>query len=258
MNFSPPLQPGRLLRRYKRFLADVELPDGTTTTMHCPNTGSMKNCQPYGGRLWYSSSDNKKRKYAHTWEVIEVPAYNDELCRAATDGDQYLVGINTGRANPLVEEALLANQIPQFSGFHSLRREVPYGSRRSRIDILLQYSAASEVPQLCYIEVKSVSLGLSEGRGQFPDAVTARGQKHLQELMEICSQGHRAALIFCVQHSGISWLEPADSIDPEYGRLLRQAISRGVEVIALSSKYTQNELGEIESLTIDGELPIRL
>jgi sugar fermentation stimulation protein A len=212
------LKPAILIRRYKRFLADIELESGEVTTIHCPNTGSMKNCQPTGSRVWYSTSDNPKRKYAHTWEIVEV------------DGS-HLVGINTGLANKLVLEALQQNVLPEFSGYELIRSEVAYGEQRSRIDILLQESSLAGQND-CYIEVKNVSLGMGDGLGLFPDAVTTRGQKHLQELMGMREQGYRAVLLFCVQHTGISRLSPADGIDPEYGRLLRQAAAAGVEVLA--------------------------
>ncbi|MCH2355434.1 MAG: DNA/RNA nuclease SfsA [Pseudomonadales bacterium] len=224
MRFDPPLQHGKLIKRYKRFLADVELDNGEVITMHCPNTGSMKNCQTPGSRIWYSRASNPKRKYPHTWEIVEVDSLD-------------LVGINTHRANQLVVEAIKAGTVQQLRGYGQLETEVPYGEQSSRIDILLR-GATSRVNQAdCYVEVKNVSLGMGKGLGLFPDAVTRRGQKHLQELMSMSSRGYRAVLFFCVQHSGIQRVSPADEIDPEYGRLLRQAASQGVELMAYGAVY---------------------
>lgn len=221
------LAEGKLLRRYKRFLADVELADGSTLTLHCPNTGSMKNCQSPGSRVWFSTSDNPKRKYPHTWELVENP-------------DAALVGINTGRANGLVMEAVAADRISELRNYDSCRAEVPYGSQNSRIDLLL-----SSGEERCYVEIKNVSLGLGNGLGVFPDAVTTRGQKHLEELLEMAQSGARAVLLFCVQHTGIDRVAPADEIDPNYGRLLRQAHAGGVEVLAYGAAI-EPELARIE------------
>jgi sugar fermentation stimulation protein A len=210
------LHPALLLRRYKRFLADVRLPDGNVITVHCPNTGSMKNCVVENSPCWYSVSDNPKRKYPHTLEVVTTPG-------------GHLAGINTGRANHLVAAALAAGVIAELQGYRELRREVVYGTERSRIDFVLT-GAADNRP--CYVEVKSVTLMENEGQGLFPDAVSERGSKHLRELMAMVQHGYRAVLLFCVQHTGIQWVEPADAIDPLYGRLLREAIAVGVEVLA--------------------------
>lgn len=223
MQLEKPLQAGILQRRYKRFLADITTADGESITIHCPNTGSMKNCQEPGSRVWYTDSGNPKRKYACTWELVEVDS-------------RYLVGINTGRANKLVHEALRSGWLDTLQGYKSIRSEVPYGEQKSRIDFLLEDSHHNpNVP--CYIEVKNVSLGAGGGLGKFPDAVTSRGQKHLQELLHMHQQGYRAVLCFCVQHSGIERIEPADEIDPEYGRLLREVASRGVEVLAYRADF---------------------
>lgn len=222
MKFPAPLQEGILIRRYKRFLADVELASGEIITLHCPNTGSMKNCQQPGSRVWFTDSGNAKRKYPCTWQLVEV------------DG-RYLVGINTGLSNALVEEAITSGTVTELQGYTSIRREVPYGEQRSRIDLLLE--RGKEAPQRCYIEVKNVSLGLGNGHGEFPDAVTTRGQKHLEELIHIREQGDRAVLFFCVQHEGIDVVGPADAIDPDYGSLLRHAVAAGVEVLAYAAAF---------------------
>lgn len=236
MKFASPLQEAVLIKRYKRFLADVTLPNGRVTTLHCPNTGSMLNCAEPGSRVWYSVAQNAARKYPFTWEMVEV-------------ANRYKVGINTGRANALVREALDNGVIGMLSGYASVQSEVVYGSERSRIDFLL--SGHADDHRLCYVEVKSVTLGLGSGVGAFPDAVTTRGQKHLRELMAMCDEGHRAVLLFCVQHSGIERVVPADHIDPAYGKLLRAARDSGVEVMAFGTEFDE------VSITLRHQLPVQ-
>lgn len=240
MEFPDPLLPATLIRRYKRFLADVELPDGEITTLHCPNTGSMKNCQEPGSRIWYSLSDNPKRKYPGTWQVVEVD-------------QQHLVGINTGLANKLVHEFLSSGGLPSLQRYERIRTEVPYGQQGSRIDLLFDSVSRAE-EEMCYVEVKNVSLGVGGGKGLFPDAVTSRGQKHLQELMEVAHQGHRALLFFCVQHTGITRLAPADEIDPTYGSLLREAANNGVDIVAVRSCFDIAR----STVTLSEEIPVLL
>ena len=235
MKFAAPLQSAILVRRYKRFLADIRLPDGSLQTIHCPNTGSMMNCQDPGSRVWFSESDNPKRKYSRTWEMVET-----------VHGDR--VGINTGRANALVREAIEAGNIPELAGYQVLETEVPYGEERSRIDILLRDHPAFAD---CYVEIKNVSLGMGDGVGVFPDAVTTRGHKHLRELMQIASSGRRAVLLFCVQHSGIARVRPADDIDPVYGSLLRQAAAAGVELLARGARLSPGEIRLIQPLPVE-------
>jgi sugar fermentation stimulation protein A len=228
MEFAPALQEGILLKRYKRFLADVETGDGSILTLHCPNTGSMLNCCEPGWRVWFSTSDNPKRKYPSTWELVQ----NDQ-------GD--LIGINPGRANRLVDEAFQAGIVEELRGYENRRREVSFGEENSRIDFLLAEGEANK-HQDCYVEVKSVTLGLGRGKGVFPDAVTARGQKHLRELIEMKARGQRAVLLFCVQHSGIDEVAPADQIDADYGRLLRSAAAAGVELLAYKVLLSSREI----------------
>ena len=218
MRIAENLYPAVLVKRYKRFLADVVTANGDSITLHCPNTGSMKNCQDPGSKVWYSLSDNAKRKYPGSWQLIEI------------DGE-HLVGINTSLANKLVQEAIEKAVIAQLQGYATIKTEVPYGEQSSRIDLLL------ENPGRCWVEVKNVSLGLGNGVAEFPDAVTTRGQKHLQELIQVAAHGDRAVLLFCVQHSGIDRVRPADAIDPEYGRLLRQAAAQGVEILAYAASF---------------------
>lgn len=238
MIFEPSLHSAILIRRYKRFLADVRLPDGSEITLHCPNTGSMRNCAEPGSRVWYSDSGNAARKYPCTWELVEVEG-------------RYRVGINTGRANALVREALGRGAISELQGYRCCRAEVPYGSENSRIDFLLsdKPGAAGED---CYVEVKSVTLGLGNGLGAFPDAVSSRGQKHLRELIEMREAGQRAVLFFCVQHEGIARVRPAEEIDPDYASLLREAYERGVEVLAYRAA-----IGDT-GIELDTALPVEL
>ena len=216
----------RLIKRYKRFLADVRLEDGKVMTAHCPNTGSMKNCIEEGADVWLSISDKPGRKYRYTWEYIRTSR-------------GHFIGVNTGRANHLVVEAIHRGLVPRLVGYACLRREVRYGAEQSRIDILLNGHARRKD---CYVEVKSVTLLESppgRGIGYFPDAVSERGAKHLRELMLMVNKGNRAVLFFCVQHSGINEVRPADHIDPQYGKLLRAAAGSGVEILAYKSRMSQ-------------------
>jgi len=235
--YGAPLERSTLLRRYKRFLADVRLPDGGITTLHCPNTGSMKNCAEEGFEAWYSRSTNPARKYPFTWELS-----------GTLEG--HLIGVNTGFANRLIDEALGAGAIPRLAGYAARRREVAYGTERSRIDFLLEGHESDR--RNCFVEVKSVTLleePAADGVGFFPDAVSVRGQKHLRELLAVVEAGDRAVLCFCVQHTGIREVRPADHIDPAYGALLRSALSGGVEVIACGTVITPREI------TVSHEIP---
>ena len=221
MEFVPALEEARLLRRYKRFLADVELPSGEQLTIHCPNTGSMLNCMQPGGRVWFSRSNDPKRKLPGTWEVGETPQGR-------------LACINTGRANALVEEALRAGVITELAGFTALKREVAYGTERSRVDFCLTYPEG-----LAYVEVKSVTLGFADTTtAAFPDAVTLRGAKHLRELAALARQGVRAVQLYCVNLGGIEAIRTADEIDPGYALALRAAVEDGVEVLAYAAQVS--------------------
>ncbi|MBR9909533.1 MAG: DNA/RNA nuclease SfsA [Gammaproteobacteria bacterium] len=224
MKFSAPLQQGTFLRRYKRFLVDVGLPGGEEITIHCPNTGSMRACLAEGSPCWFSRSDNPARKYPHTWEIATTPA-----------GD--LAGVNTGRANGLVVEAIEAGVITELQGYNELATEVRYGEERSRIDILLSGAGGD-----CYVEVKSVTLCEDGDRGLFPDAVSSRGAKHLRELMLMVARGHRAVLCYCVQHSAITSVAAAEHIDPAYSTALREAVAAGVEVLAYGARLGPTEI----------------
>jgi len=227
----PPLIPGRLIKRYKRFLADIELEDGSLVTAHCPNSGSMLGCNLPGSPVMLSVSPNPNRKLAHTWELVQV--------------DGFWVGLNTMLPNRLAEEAILDGTIAELQGFPRLRREVPYGSERSRIDILLEGDQGR-----CFVEVKNVTL-VEDGRALFPDAVTERGQKHLRELMEVVRNGDRGVILFTVQRGDGAAVAPADAIDPAYGRLLRQAVTQGVEALAYRALVAPHEIRLTQSLPVE-------
>ncbi|THF66602.1 DNA/RNA nuclease SfsA [Pseudothauera nasutitermitis] len=216
MQFPAPLQPGRLIRRYNRFLADVETPGGLLTA-HCPNTGSMMGCAEPGMQVWLSPAANPARKLAWTWELVE-----------ALPG--VLVGVHTGRSNALVREAIETGRMAALAGYPRIRGEVKYGAG-SRVDLLLE--ADGRPP--CYVEVKNVTAAVQGGVGYFPDAVTLRGAKHLRELAGMVAAGRRAVLVFCVQREDVREVRPADHIDPAYGRALRDAMAAGVEVLALGA-----------------------
>ncbi|ACY83539.1 DNA/RNA nuclease SfsA [Edwardsiella piscicida] len=220
MQFTPPLQSAILIKRYKRFLADVRRPDGQIITLHCANTGAMTGCATPGDTVWYSTSDNPKRKYPSSWELTHTQA-GDWIC------------VNTLRANALVHEAIAQRQIGEVSGYTKIRSEVRYGAENSRIDLLLQ---AEDRPD-CYIEVKSVTL-LQAACGYFPDAVTERGQKHLRELQHQVQSGVRAVLFFAVLHSGITHVRAARHIDPRYAQLLAQASDLGVEILCYGAQIS--------------------
>jgi len=239
MKFATPLQSGTLIRRYKRFLADVESSEGEGLTIHCPNTGSMKNCAEPGYGVWFSRSDNPKRKYANTWEL-------------AQDHQGNMIGINANLANKLVKEAILSGVVGELAGYDVVQSEVKYGVENSRIDLLLK---AENRPN-CYVEVKSVTLlaehteeHLVKGQGLFPDAVSTRGQKHLRELAEVARDGDRAVLFFCVQHSGIESVAAAAEIDPEYAASLIQARQAGVEVLVYGCDLSPTEIRVCRPLT---------
>ncbi|MCX2779213.1 DNA/RNA nuclease SfsA [Microbulbifer thermotolerans] len=223
MKLDPPLQQATLLRRYKRFLADIETPSGEIFTIHCPNTGSMKNCWVENSPCWYSDSGNPKRKYRHTLEVTTTP-------------EGALAGVNTGRANALVEEAIVGGTVVELAGYDKLRREVRYGDENSRIDLLLSGPEGE-----CYVEVKNVTLA-EGGRGLFPDAVSSRGAKHLRELQLLAGKGVRSVLFYCVQHTGIESVEAAAEIDPVYAEALKEAVAAGVEVLAYRAAISAEEI----------------
>lgn len=233
MRFHPPLEEGRLIRRYKRFLADIETATGELLTIHCPNTGSMFNCMVEGGQVWFSRSNDPKRKLPGTWEIAETPQGR-------------LACVNTARANPLVEEALHAGVITELNGFTGLKREVPYDQEKSRIDFRLDYPDGA-----AYVEVKSVTLGFDgTSVAAFPDAVTQRGAKHLRELAHLARSGVRAVQLYCVNLSGIDSVRPAEEIDAGYAAALREAKAAGVEVLAYGVQVGAQQIYIDRPLTV--------
>ncbi len=225
MRFEPALEEARLIKRYKRFLADIETASGELFTIHCPNTGSMLNCMSEGCRVWFSRSDDPKRKLPGTWELVETPQGR-------------LACVNTGRANRLVEEALLAGKVTELADFDELRREVAYGQENSRADFRLMVAGKP-----VFVEVKSVTLGFADTPvAAFPDAVTLRGAKHLRELAALARQGMRAVLLYAVNLSEIDAVRPAKEIDPAYAAALVEARNAGVEVLAYGARIDTREI----------------
>jgi len=235
MRFSAPLIPATLVRRYKRFLADVLLPSGETMTVHCANPGSMIGLNVPGARVWLSKSANPKRKLAHSWELIEVDF--------GTGAE--LVGINTAHPNALAGEAIAAGAIAELAGYASIRREVTYG-KSSRVDFLLE--APARPP--CYVEIKNVHLMREPGLAEFPDAVTKRGAKHLGELADMVAAGHRAVMLFLIQIGSARRFKLARDIDPAYGRAFDAARTAGVEALAYRCGVTADGIDVAEPVSI--------
>ena len=231
MFFPSKLIEGRLIRRYKRFLADVQLP-GEVITASCPNTGSMLGCCDPGSRVWLSEHDSATRKYRHTWQIVEVGGV--------------MIGINTGLPNALVAEAIAGGAIAELGGYRSVRREVAFGIEGSRVDLVLE----SPRRKACYVEVKNVTAAAKDRVALFPDCVSERGSKHLRELMRLKASGQRPVQLYCVQRGDVDEVRPADAIDPEYGRTLREAIDAGVEVIAYRARVTPGEIRLEEKIAV--------
>ena len=212
----PPLVKGTLLRRYKRFIADVRLQNGHVAVAHCPNSGSMEACSEPGRPVYLSRHhDNPKRRLKYTWEIIDMP--------------RSLVGVNTLVPNRLVKMAVREDVVPELTGYETIRSEVKYGVH-SRVDLLLERNGNH-----CFVEVKNCTL-VTAGTAYFPDAVTARGLKHLVELQEQVRRGHRAVMFYLVQRMDAETFRPADHIDPDYGRELRKAVKNGVEILVYDVK----------------------
>ena len=246
MKYQPELIRGTLIRRYKRFLADIELEDGTEITAHCPNTGAMTACADPGSPVWLWDSQNPKRKYRHSWEWTTVQ-------------QRYRACVNTARANQLVAEALELGNLEGITDYQMVEREPRVED--GRLDFLLRASSEesegsegseeSNAP-LHYIEVKSVTLPLVDQAGvaAFPDTVTARGLKHLQRLQTLTTEGHQATLLFCVALEGIQEVRPAWHIDPAYAEGLQQAVAAGVQVRAYGVAFSDN------AMTLNGAEPL--
>ena len=235
MRFTAPLVAATLVRRYKRFLADVALPCGETVTAHCANPGSMIGLAAPGAPVWLSRSHNPKRKLGHSWELVEV-----DLGSGAE-----LVGINTTNPNALAAEAIAAGLIPELTGYRTIRREVKYGGN-SRVDFLLEEPGRPP----CYVEVKNVHLMRQKGLAEFPDAVTKRGAKHLQELAVVAAAGARAVTLFLVQIASAERFALARDIAPAYGLQFDLARAQGVEALARRCRLSRDAIEVAEAIAI--------
>lgn len=224
MQFNKPLRQGVLQKRYKRFLADIDFGQGDITTAHCPNTGAMTGCAEPGFTAWCSVSDNPKRKYSLTWELA---------CNSRGE----MIVVNTQHANRMAGELLQTDLVPELSQWQQLKPEQHYGREKSRID----WWGIDQNNRECFVEVKSVTLA-DNNDGYFPDAVSLRAHKHLNELMQMVSDGHRAIQLYMVMHEGIESVAPASHIDPKYTELCKQAESGGVEFYAVKCVVTPREI----------------
>ncbi|MDI9638482.1 DNA/RNA nuclease SfsA [Geitlerinema splendidum] len=233
MEFKTPLIRGHLLKRYKRFLADIQLEEGGFITAHCPNSGAMQGLSDPGTPVWVSHSPNPARKLPYTWEMAEV--------------NSTYVGTNTSHPNFLVTEALQLGLIPELRGFGELKREVSYG-KNSRIDILLTHSSA----QLTYVEVKNVHLK-RDNKAAFPSSVTTRGAKHMRELVDMVEAGHQAYIIYVVQRNDCSAFEIAGDIDPHYQEETLKAFKRGVKPLVYACDVSPKGITLTHSLTFNYE-----
>ncbi len=222
MKFTPPLMPGTLIARYKRFLADIDLA-GETITAHCANPGSMTGLKDPGMKVWVSEAGNPKRKLKHDFQMVEIGSA--------------LIGVNTALPNRLVEEALNAGKITPLAGYDSLRREVKYG-QNSRIDFRLQSTGLPD----CWVEVKSVTLSRQPGLAEFPDSVTVRGTKHLGELTQIANAGERAVMLFLMQRNDCERFALAADIDPNYAAAFETARKAGVEILVYACAMSPSEI----------------
>jgi len=235
MKFSEPFIEGILIKRYKRFLADIELADGSIITAHTPNTGAMTGCSTPGARVWVRDTGKPDRKYPYSWEIVE-------------SNHDVLVGIHTGLSNKLVQEAISNGVIKELQSYYNILTEVPYGDEKSRIDLLLKKDDANDTEQ-CYVEVKNVTL-VENNIAYFPDAISIRGTRHLRELMKMVNQGHRAVIFYCVQRSDATEVRPAVSIDPAYSETLRKAVQTGVEAMAYRASVSIKEINLVEPIPV--------
>lgn len=231
MQFQNPLVEGTILKRYKRFLADVELPSGEVITAHTANTGSMKTCWEPGWKVLMSFHDNPKRKLKYSLEMIH--------------NSNTWIGINTSLPNKMAVEAIENGTIKELQGYDKIKPEAKIG--KSRIDILL----SKEDGEQCYVEVKNVTLLGDNKLALFPDAVSERGQKHLRELTGLVNEGIRSAMLYIVQREDVDRFSPADEIDPEYGRLLREAKEAGVEVLCYQCTLTPDGIEVTKPLPVE-------
>lgn len=239
MKFPSPLIPGRLIRRYKRFLADVRLADGRTITAHCPNTGAMLGCREPESRVWLSESANPRRRYPHTWEIVETSS-------------GISVGIHTGRTNDLAAEAFARGLLDDVARSGRLRREVSVADLGCRIDFLAE--AGNGAGADCFVEVKNVTAAVEEGVALFPDAVSVRAVRHLESLITLIGRGYRAALCFCVQRSDVRAVRPAAEIHPEYAAALRRAAAAGVKLAGFRCSVSPEAIEPLERIRVESDV----
>ena len=231
MIFKQSLIPGKLIKRYKRFLADIQLESGEIITAHCPNSVSMRTCATEGWEVRLSFHDNPKRKYPYTWEMV-----NNGKC---------WIGINTGLPNKLVNESIIEEKIREIRGYTEIKHEVNYG-KNSRIDLLLLNEN-----DLCYVEVKNVTLVEEDGDYYFPDSVTKRGRKHLYELADMVKQGHRAVMLYVIQRSDGNQFKPARHIDSAYSKSLKEVHEQGVEILVYRAEVKPEEIKIVEKIPFE-------
>ena len=235
MKFVSPLIEGRLISRYKRFFADIELTDGTVVTAHCANTGSMVGMKEAGSRVWISRADNPKRKLHYDWRIIEVNQNSNPA----------LVGVHTAWPNKIVEEALNNQKILELAGYDSLRREVKYGEN-SRIDFLLE----DEYKPPCYVEVKSITFSRTQGLAEFPDSPSIRAAKHVTELTNMIKEGARSVMLYVVQRDDCDRFSIAADVDPKYQNSLTVAKEVGVESLCYGCTISPHEITIADPITI--------
>ena len=235
IRFATALQEGRLLRRYQRFLADVQLPDGTTVTAHCPNTGAMLGCQAPDSRVWLSHTARPGRRCPFTWELVEVESGT-------------LVGVHTGRTNQLAAAAVQAGMLDELRDYPQIKAEVRIQAAGVRFDFMLSGPGLPDY----YLEVKNVTAAVTSRRALFPDAVSERAARHARELAILRRAGARAGVLFCAQRADVDVVEPADGIDPAYGRALRAAAADGVDVMAVGARVTP------EGIWVNRRIPVAL
>ena len=240
MKFDPELRSGVLVRRYKRFLADVALADGNTITVHCPNTGAMTGCSTPGSKVWFSTSDNPRRKYPNTLELVEPLEFSEQP-------EPVRVGVNPGRANALVEDALRADVVAELCELKELRREVKVPDEAGRFD----FGFIDNCGVRGYLEVKSVTLCDDDGVGAFPDAVSERALRHVEALRRRVANGERGVLLFCVQHSAVTRVQCAESVHPEYAKAVEEAVQGGVEVLAYACTVSSSEISLTTALPFE-------
>ncbi len=232
MQYDVTLLKGKLIKRYKRFMADIELENGSIITAHCTNSGSMKTVLEIGATVYVSPADNPKRKLKYTWEMIEL--------------NGQLVGINTSIPNKIGFEEISANNIPELAGYEIVKKEVKYG-KNSRIDIYL------EDPKLGihYVEIKNVTLSYGNNLAEFPDSVTTRGTKHLHELIDMVKEGHKASMLYIIQRQDCHTFTTAKTIDPNYHQALLDAKKAGVNILAYDCKITPTSITLNNKINID-------